>query len=132
VRNLHPGPIGEVAAGWSATEGSAAHAAADELGNWNSVYRQFPRWTISGVWDVLLQALADSGGEADALQMIDSTTVRAHHCAAGAKGGLRDRLDARPATVRHENAGGSMRRYQRLIVLSQMGLRREAVATLLY
>jgi hypothetical protein len=30
-----------------------------------------------------LQALADSGGELDLLQMIDSTTVRAHRCAAG-------------------------------------------------
>lgn len=44
------------------------------------------------MWDVLPQALADVGGEADALQMIDSTIVRAHHCAAGAKGGLRARL----------------------------------------
>lgn len=59
-----------------------------ELGNWNSVHRQFRRWTTSGLWDVLLQAFADSGGEADALQMIDSTVIRAHHCAAGIKGGL--------------------------------------------
>ena len=36
---------------------------------------------------MLLQALADAGGDADALQMIDSTIVRAHHCAVGAKGG---------------------------------------------
>ena len=35
----------------------------------------------------LLQALADSGGEADRLQMIDSATTRAHRCAAGLKGG---------------------------------------------
>ena len=36
-----------------------------------------------GVWDLLLQALADSGGALDMLQMIDSTIVRAHRCAAG-------------------------------------------------
>jgi hypothetical protein len=36
---------------------------------------------------VLLQALADGGADADTLQMIDSTIIRAHHCAAGAKGG---------------------------------------------
>jgi transposase len=35
---------------------------------------------------VLLQALADGSGGADTLQMIDSTIIRAHHCAAGAKG----------------------------------------------
>jgi transposase len=48
-----------------------------ELGNWNSVHRQYRRWTTSGPWDVLLQALADGGDDADALQMIDSTIVRA-------------------------------------------------------
>jgi len=61
------------------------------LGNWNSVHKQFRRWCLSGVWDLVLQALADSGGDADALQMIDSTTVRAHRCAAGEKGGFRTR-----------------------------------------
>jgi transposase len=58
----------------------------EALGNWNSVHKQFRRWCLSGVWDVLLQALADSGGDTDALQMIDSTTVRAQRCAAGEKG----------------------------------------------
>ena len=51
-------------------------------------WRQFRRWCL-GVWDIVLQALADSGGDADTLQMIDSTTVRAHRCAAGERGGLR-------------------------------------------
>jgi transposase len=58
-----------------------------EFGNWNSVHRQFRRWTASGLWDLLLQALADGSGNADLLQMIDSTIIRAHHCAAGARGG---------------------------------------------
>jgi transposase len=56
------------------------------FGNWNSVWRQFRRWCLSGVWDILLQTLVDSGHDADALQMIDSTTVRAHRCAAGETG----------------------------------------------
>ena len=71
----------------------------EALGNWNSVHKQFRRWCLSGVWDVLLQALADSGGDADALQMIDSTTVRAHRCAAGEKGGPRSRRSAARAVV---------------------------------
>ena len=70
-----------------------------EFGNWNSVWRQFRRWCQSGVWDILLQALADSGGELDLLQMIDSTTVRAHRCAAGEKGGLNSRRSAVPAAA---------------------------------
>src|SRR5436305_1090213 len=55
----------------------------ETFGNWNSVHKQFRRWCLSGVWDLLLQALADSGGNAEALQMIDSTTVRAQRCARG-------------------------------------------------
>ena len=43
----------------------------EAFGNWRSIWRQFRRWCQSGVWDVLLQGLADSGGELDALQMID-------------------------------------------------------------
>ena len=60
----------------------------EAFGNWNSIWRQFRRWCESGVWDVLLQGLADGGGELDALQMIDSTTIRAHRCAAGETGGM--------------------------------------------
>jgi transposase len=29
----------------------------EELGNWNSVFRQFRRWADSGVWDVILARL---------------------------------------------------------------------------
>jgi transposase len=77
---------------WIGRTGAPWRDLPPELGNWNSVHRQFRRWTASGVWDVLLQALADGGGDADLLQMIDSTVVRAHHCAAGGGGGREQAL----------------------------------------
>jgi transposase len=72
---------------WIARTGAPWRDLPAELGNWNSVHRQFRRWAASGVWDVLLQALADAGGDADLLQMVDSTIIRAHHCAAGGGAG---------------------------------------------
>ena len=84
---------------WVARTGVPWRDLPPELGNWNSVHRQYRRWTMSGLWDVLLQALADGGGDADALQMIDSTIVRAHHCAAGAKGGLTARVSGARAVA---------------------------------
>jgi transposase len=58
----------------------------EEFGNWNSIFRQFRRWADSGVLDVILEALAGSGACDVALQMVDATIVRAHHCAGGGKG----------------------------------------------
>jgi transposase len=77
---------------WIARTGAPWRDLPTEFGNWNSVSRQFRRWCKSGVWDVILQSFADSGGEQDLLQMIDSTVIRAHRCAAGIKGGLKTRL----------------------------------------
>lgn len=75
---------------WIARTGSPWRDLPEEFGNWSSVYRQFRRWTLAGLWEGILAALNESGLVPAALQMIDSTVVRAHHQAAGAKGGLRD------------------------------------------
>ena len=77
---------------WIARTGSPWRDLPEELGRWASVYKQFLRWTRSGLWDVLLRTLAECGAVPDSVQMVDSTVVRAHHCAAGAKGGLVDRV----------------------------------------
>jgi transposase len=45
----------------------------------------------SGLWDLMLDAVAE-GGSNSAVQMANSTVIRAHHCAAGARGGLKTRL----------------------------------------
>jgi len=77
---------------WIARTGAPWRDLPDEFGKWGSVYRQFLRWSVSGVWDVLLEAVANSRAAPDTVQMIDSTVIRAHHCAAGGKGGFRETL----------------------------------------
>ena len=54
------------------------------LGRWHAVYMRFRRWEERGVWRRLWERLqAEPFAQAQALFM-DSTTVRAHHHAAGA------------------------------------------------
>ena len=77
---------------WIARTGSPWRDLPEEFGKWSSVYRQFRRWTLAGLWEAIMDALNQSRLVPDALQMVDSTVVRAHHQAAGAKGGLRDRV----------------------------------------
>ncbi len=41
------------------------------FGEWWSVYRQFRRWTLAGLWALLLEALNQTEGVGASLQMID-------------------------------------------------------------
>ena len=63
------------------------------LGCWHAVYMRFRRWEQRGVWQRLWKNLQSAPfAQARALFM-DSTTVRAHHHAAGApKKTVRSRL----------------------------------------
>ena len=72
---------------WIARTGSPWRDLSAEFGKWSSVYRQLRRWTLAGSWEQILEVLCESRIVPDALQIIDSTVVRAHHQAAGAKGG---------------------------------------------
>jgi transposase len=77
---------------WIARTGAPWRDLPEEFGKWGSVYRQFRRWTLAGLWQMILEVLNDSETVPDSVQMIDSTIVRAHHQAAGAKGGLRNKV----------------------------------------
>jgi transposase len=62
-----------------------------EYGNWNSVWKRFWRLSRSGVFEAFFQLLAEGSKTAHLVQMFDSTVVRAHVSAAGAKGGRKIR-----------------------------------------
>jgi len=52
------------------------------FGNWNSVWRRFDRWCRKGTWQRVFEALQDPDLE---WLILDSTVIRAHLSAAGAK-----------------------------------------------
>jgi transposase len=67
---------------WVAKTGAPWRDLPERFGNWNSVWRRFSRWSAKGVWARVLEVLADADLE---WLVLDSTVVRAHPHAAGAK-----------------------------------------------
>lgn len=65
-----------------------------EFGHWNSVWKRFWRLSQAGAFEVFFQLLAETRAKPELVQMFDSTVVRAHVSAAGAKGGSKIRRSA--------------------------------------
>jgi transposase len=68
----------------------------EDFGNWNSVWKRFWRLSRAGVFEAFFEALAALSDTAHLVQMFDSTIVRAHVSAAGAKGGRAGRCWVAP------------------------------------
>jgi transposase len=85
---------------WMARSGGRWRDLPSRLGDYHTVKRRYYRWIAMGVLEAMFEALAR---EADLeWLMIDSTIVRAHQQAAGArrkKGGRMPRALAAPAEV---------------------------------
>lgn len=68
---------------WVARTGSPWRDLPEHFGRWNSVYQRFARWSKAGRWQSLFAALSEDARFKRVF--IDSTIVRAHQHAAGAK-----------------------------------------------
>ncbi|MFD8012265.1 IS5 family transposase [Streptomyces sp. NPDC058955] len=79
---------------WKFRTGTAWRDVPERYGPWATLHTRFRRWAADGTFDRMLraaQARADAAGDVEWLVSVDSTVVRAHQHAAGArKGGLRE------------------------------------------
>ena len=94
IRDLLPGRPGQP--GWTASDnrlsvdavlwiaktGAPWRDLPERFGEWNSVWRRFDRWARKGTWRRVFVALQDPDLE---WLILDSTIIRAHPHAAGAK-----------------------------------------------
>ena len=70
---------------WILRTGAPWRDLPERFGNWNSVWRRFDRWAAKGVWERVYRALQDADVK---WLLLDSTVIRAHQHAAGAKKGV--------------------------------------------
>ena len=98
---------------WVLRTGSPWRALPERYGSWKTVSSRFYRWQKAAVWDHVLSELqrqADAEGRLDwSLHFVDSTVIRAHQHAAGAKGGIRQlrRSGAAAAAFRRRSTFGA-------------------------
>jgi len=86
---------------WVLRSGAPWRDLPERYGSRTTCYNRFVRWRKAGVWDRLMDAIsAAHDGE---IQMIDSTSVRAHQQAATAKKGVE-------ITVSVDHGAGSRQR----------------------
>lgn len=79
----------------------------ERFGPWKTVYERHRLWSADGTWERLLQqvqAAADAAGDIDWDISVDSTIVRAHQHAAGARTDRRRPLPAQgDETLEHQD-----------------------------
>ncbi len=76
---------------WILRTGAPWRDLPERYGSWSTVYSRFYRWRKAGHWDRILAALQRHADTQDQLHweihFVDSTIIRAHQHAAGAKKG---------------------------------------------
>ncbi len=94
---------------WKYRTNSPRRDLPDELGPFQTAHKRLIRWGVDGTWEMILAAVlaaADANDEIDRTVSVDSTVVRAHQHAAGArKRGRRDPVSP-PITLSDAPAAG--------------------------
>jgi transposase len=70
---------------WIAKTGAQWRDLPERFGKWSSVWKRFDRWARKGIWDRIFRELRDPDLE---WLILDSSVIRAHQHAAGAKKGV--------------------------------------------
>ena len=73
----------------------------ERYGPYTTAYNRFNRWSRRGIWKRIFDKLASKSR--DSLYLIDSTIVKAHRAASGAKGGEKSGDRYQPGRPIHEN-----------------------------
>ena len=72
---------------WIARTGAPWRDLPERFGKYDSVYQRFRRWAKQGRWEAIFEALRAEGDPDFECLMLDSSIVRSHQHAAGAKKG---------------------------------------------
>lgn len=89
---------------WRYRTGSPWRDLPARFGPWQTAWKRHNQWSADGTWQRLVTAAqthADAAGDLDWLVAVDSTIVRAHQHAAGAR---RDRSGTGGSTESHDQA----------------------------
>jgi transposase len=73
---------------WRVRTGSPWRDLPDCYGHWKTVYNRHRRWSANGTWTAILDELrrgCDHSGQPEWVVAVDSTVVRAHQHATGAR-----------------------------------------------
>jgi mannitol 2-dehydrogenase len=81
----------------------------DIYGPKKTLYNRFVRWSERGIWEGIFSALAGAEDVPDRL-FIDSSCIKVHRCAGGAKGGPWLMVSAAPKAVATPNSTPSATR----------------------
>lgn len=95
---------------WRYRTGSPWRDLPEEFGPWQTVWKRHFRWSTDGVYQQMMDAAQEAGllaedaeGSVQRLLAVDSTVVRAHQHAAGAR---RDSVTLEVSEERTEDTGG--------------------------